>query len=81
MSGNACGNMKKKLCPFDKTECAGELCMAYDEDGHCALVCRGMSESLPHGGTKNETAGRKKPASGRREPGEKTSRFRAELFD
>jgi hypothetical protein len=73
--------MKKKLCPFDKAECAGELCMAYSEDGQCGLVCRGIPESLPHGGTKNEIPGRKKPVPGRRESGEKASRFRAELFD
>jgi hypothetical protein len=73
--------MKRKLCPFDKAECVGELCMAYNEDGQCGLVCRGKPESSHSGGTTTEIPGKKKQVSGRRESGEKASRFKAELFD
>ncbi|HTY15964.1 MAG TPA: hypothetical protein VMC42_09690 [Methanoregulaceae archaeon] len=55
--------------------------MAYSEDGQCSLVCRENSGSSVHGGTKNEIPGKKKPPGGKRDSGEKASRFRAELFD
>ncbi len=73
--------MKKKLCPFDKIECAGELCMAFREDGHCGLVFiqnTGLSAPVVPG-TEN-SPGRKADAV-RKEIRERKSRYHAELFD
>jgi hypothetical protein len=69
--------MKRKLCPFDKSECVGELCMLFSEKNEtCCLVLTCSPVSPP---VRNE----KPRPSGDMEHGghERKSRFKAELFD
>jgi len=73
--------MKRKLCPFDKAECAGELCMAFGEDSRCGLVCGQNPGTLSSGESKTKILPKKKPDSGRKEAGERKSKYHAELFD
>jgi hypothetical protein len=73
--------MKRKLCPFDKTECAGELCMAYTDDGRCGMVFIQSQGTSSSGTPKTEIPAKKKIDPGRKEAAERKSRYHAELFD
>ncbi|MEI6292912.1 MAG: hypothetical protein WCP36_04480 [Methanomicrobiales archaeon] len=69
--------MKRKLCPFDKSECIGESCTLFSEKKEvCGLVLLCSPAGIP---VKNESP---RP-SGDEEYGghERKSRFKAELFD
>jgi hypothetical protein len=73
--------MKRKLCPFDKTECAGDLCMVFCEDtGSCGFFYS-QTGKPSHEAVKAEIRGKKKPDTGRKEAIERKSQYRAELFD
>lgn len=70
--------MKEKLCPFDKSPCIREVCMAFcEETGRCGLVQRQDSEK-----TAIAEATRKSDSDARKnDDHQRKSRFKAELFD
>ncbi|HVP94664.1 MAG TPA: hypothetical protein VMS89_05760 [Methanoregulaceae archaeon] len=55
--------------------------MAFGEDSRCGLVCGQNPGTLSSGESKTKILPKKKPDSGRKEAGERKSKYHAELFD
>jgi len=69
--------MKRKLCPFDKSECVGELCMLFSvEKGMCSFLLTRSPDLLPGQGQAGKPVRNSESGSH-----ERKSRFKAELFD
>jgi hypothetical protein len=69
--------VKRKLCPFDKSECVGELCMLYSgREDTCGLLIL-CSPVIPQVKAEHPTESRDAEHGAR----ERKSRFKAELFD
>jgi len=68
---------KRKLCPFDKTECVGETCMLFSEKKEiCSLLILCSPGNLTGQDNVSKLARNTEPGNH-----ERKSRFKAELFD